>query len=38
MVHIRLFDNEDALLKWRMSVPIIWEMLRDINSKLGDAR
>ena len=35
---IGLFDNEDALLKWTVSGPIIWEMLRDINRKLGDAR
>ena len=26
------------MLKWTVSGPIIWEMLRDVNSKLGDAR
>ena len=35
---IGLFDNKDAMLKWTVSGPIIWEMLRDVNSKLGDAR
>ena len=35
---IGFFDNKDALLKWTVSGPIIWEMLRDINSKLGDVR
>ena len=35
---IGFFDNKAALLKWTVSGPIIWEMLRDINSKLGDVR
>ena len=35
---IGFFDNKDALLKWTASGSIIWEILRDINSKLGDVR
>ena len=35
---IGFFDNKDALLKWTASGSIIWEILRDINNKLGDVR
>ena len=34
---IGLFDNKDVLLKRAVSGIIIAEMLRDNNSKLGDA-
>lgn len=34
---IAFFDNEDALLKRAVSGTIIAAMLRDVNSKLGDA-